>query len=130
MTVKIHTNLDGVRVTTSNCWGPTQLAHYGDLQLSQSSKPQKYIGHPAREQLRASSDIFSYAMSGRPHQSWQPNFKVLSCRAIFTIWQIELSFIHKTHAWTGCFLIVMWKNLCVLWVTIKHFRTFHFQILH
>ena len=47
------------------------------------------------------SDILSDALSGRPHQSQQPNFTALSSRAIYMFLWIRLSFIYKTHAFSS-----------------------------
>ena len=69
-----------------------------------------YIGYPSREQKRTRSYILSDALSGRPHQSEQPRFTVLSSRAIVMFLRIRLSFIHKTQAWSSVLLVVMLKN--------------------
>ena len=87
-----------------------------------------YIGCPSNEELRACSDILSGALSGRPHQSEQPSFTALSSRAIFIHFSCKFVcrlVIKQTH-WEVCFLIVMQKNLRVLWATIRRDFIEHF----
>ena len=87
-----------------------------------------YISRPSREQLRACSDILSDALSGRPQQSLQPGFTVLSSLAIFMFRKIWLSFIHKTQAWMVCFLIVVKKLACFYEPDFTEHFTFRFSI--
>ena len=113
-----------------SCWGPSRLAHNGDLRSSQWtwSKPS--------EQLRACSwwgvsFLMRWVEGNISHCSrglWlcQPEKSLCSgefgCRPFI-----------KHSPWAVCFLLVMWKKTCVfLWVAIrldfpKHF-TFRFCI--
>ena len=91
-----------------------------------------HIDCPSSEQPRVFPDIFSDALSGRPHQSQQPSFTAISYRAIFMFLWIRLSFIHKTHALSSLCSSRQVENS---WVFISFnsagFRwTFHFQILY
>ena len=60
-----------------SCWSPSRLVHRGDEWRSDASL-RNYIVRLSNAQLRACSDILSGALSGRPHQSQQPNFTALS----------------------------------------------------
>ena len=84
----------------------------------------RFVGRPPSEQLRASSDILSDSLSGRPHQSQRTSFTALSYRPIFMFLWIRLSFIHITHASSSLF--VMWKNKHVFWAKIRPDFTEHF----
>ena len=99
VTVKIHTNYDGVRATaimlrsiaaSSPWWSPV-------IVVKQASDTASAV---LRVKKRASSDILPDVLSGRPHQSLQPSFKALSTRAIFMFRWIRRSFIHKTLVFT------------------------------
>ena len=115
-----------------SCRGPSWLAYHGDLWSSRWSKPQKLHRSPFEGQLRACSDIFSDALSGRPHQSQQLSYTALSSRATFIFLWIRLLFIHKTHALSRLFSNRHVKKLAYFMSFNSagfHF-TFHFQILH
>ena len=77
-------------------WGPSRLAHYGDLRSSQWSKPQE-LHQPPFDWKNKSLLWYSFRC-GRPHQSLQPSVTALSSRAIFMFRWIRLSFIHRTLA--------------------------------
>ena len=66
-----------------SCWGPSRLAHHGDLRHRSEASLRNYIGRPSSEKIRACSDILSDELRGKPHQSLQPSFRALSSRAIF-----------------------------------------------
>ena len=112
MTVKINTNHEGVRATAimlrsiaaSSSWRTPVIAE---------NEASEVISGASSEQLRACSDILSHTLSGRPHQSQQPNFKALSSRAIFIFLCIRLSFLHKTQALSSLFSNCHVKNLRV-----------------
>ena len=126
VTVKIHTNYDGVRATaimlrsitaSSPWWCPV-------IVVKQASDTASAV---LRVKKRASSDILPDALSARPHQSLQPSFKTLSTRAIFMFQWIRRSFIHKTLALKSLFFTRYVTKICVfLWATIWPNITEHF----
>ena len=87
-------------------WGPSRLAHHGDLRSSQWGKPQELIGRPSSEKIRACSDILSDALSGRPHQSLRCHPEQSLCSGEF-----GCRLFIKHSPWTVCFLLVVWKKL-------------------
>ena len=109
ITVRIHTNHDGVRATAIMVRSIMEIFGH----RSEASH-RNFICRPSSEKIRACSDILPDALSGRPHQSLQPSFMALSSWTIF-MFPGEFgcrSFI-KHSLWTVCFLLVMWKNLRV-----------------
>ena len=97
------------------------------------SEARNYISHPSSEKIKAFSDILYYALSGRPHLShcsqflWCCHSKRSPCSGEFSCCSLI-----KHSPWTVCFLLVMWKNLCVFMShNLAKFQwTFHFQILY
>ena len=95
-----------------------------------------FIGHPSSEQLRACSNTISDALTGRPHQSQQPSFMMLSfraraisCSSVFCC----RSFIKHTPR-SVCFLIVYEKTYEFSWefgrISLKiSLFTLHCQLL-
>ena len=81
---------------------------------SSEASLRNYIGRPSNEQLRACSNTLSDELSRRPHQSHQPSVTALSSRAIF-----RLLLVHKIHALSSFFLLVIWKKTSLLlWAII------------
>ena len=131
VTVKIHTNYDGVRATaimlrsiaaSSPWWSPV-------IVVKRASDTASAV---LRVKKRASSDILPDALSGRPHQSLQLSFKTLSTKAIFMFRWIRRSFIHKTLALKSLFFYSLCdKDLRVFMShnLAEYYWTFCFQIL-
>ena len=72
--------------------------------------------------------LWSDILSGRPHESQQSSFTMLSSRAIFMYLWIRLSLVIQ-H--TSCAVFFLWKNLRVFMNPNSagiHW-TFHFQII-
>ena len=117
-------------VLVRSCWGPLWLAYHEDIWSSQWSKPPEIHWPPFVRKIRACSDILSNAVSRRPHLSHCSRVlqrchpEQSSCSSEFGCH----SFI-KHSTWTVCFLLVMWKNLCVFMShnSAKFQWTFHFD---
>ena len=95
-----------------SCWGPLCLAHHGDLQSLQWSKPQELHWPPFK---RKNKSLLWYPFRcsewKATSESLQPSFTVLSSWAIFMFWWIRLSFIHKTLALNSLFSTCHMKKL-------------------
>ena len=106
-----------------SCWGPLRLAHRGDLQSLQWSKPQG-IHWPPLKWENKSLVWYPFRCSEwkATSESLQLTFTVLSSRAIFTFWWIQLSFIHKTLALNSLFSTCHVKKLaCFYEPQFSHF---------
>ena len=94
---KLHTNYDGVRATAIY-WGPSPLAHHGDLRSSQWSKPQKLHRPPFEWTTKRLLWYPFRCYEWRAGSVTAAEFTALSSWVIFMFLWIRLSFIHKTHA--------------------------------
>ena len=93
-------------------WCPLQLAHHGDLQSSQWTKPQEL--HWAPFEWKNKSLLwypFRCSEWKATSESLQASFTVLSSWAIFMFRWIQLSFIHKTFALNSLFSTFHVKKL-------------------
>ena len=81
-----------------SCWGPSPLAHHGDLRSSQWSKPQKLHRPPFEWTTKRLLWYPFRCYEWRAGSFTAAEFTALSSWVIFMFLWIRLSFIHKTHA--------------------------------
>ena len=96
-----------------SCWGPSLLAHHGDLRSSQCSQTSEMISAALRVNWTKSLLWYpSRCVEWKATSLTAADISALSSRAIFFFLWIRLSFIHKTHALRSLFSNYHEKKLC------------------
>ena len=108
-------------------WGPSRLAHHGDLRSSQWSKPQK-LHRPHRKNKSLLWYPFK-CVEWKVTSVIGPSFAALSSQAIFMFRWIRLSLIQKTLALNSLFSTLSCEKTRVfLWAIIRLKFTEHFTL--
>ena len=106
-----------------SCWGPSRLAHHGDIWSSLGNKHQKLHRPPFEWTTRSLLWYPFRFVEWKAKSVTTAEFTgdlTLVTGAIFMFLWIQLSLIHITHALSNLFLLLSSKKTCVLlWATVR-----------